>query len=169
MGEYEYFTSRKFGLMLMVGSLILTLTQILATTWCNANSEYFGYFVDETQHWHVCVYEMPGDWLFRYGAIFLNGFGALNLFVEASRTRNIWQETKTINLSRTFFSLGLLSINFMLEILSRAWKPGSTWIFGFVYNNFWYLFPVALTLFVVASWSIVSKVELIFTLNKRNR
>lgn len=170
MFDDEFFATKNAGIWLLVSSLVVTLTQILATTWCNANSDYFGYFIDETQQWHSCVYEMPGDWFFTYGALLLNTFGALNLCVEAMRTKNVWLETKTVNLSRIVFSLSLLSINLMLETLSRTWqRPGSTGILNFLFDYFWYLFPVALLLALASVWSIVNKVELIFTLNKRRR
>lgn len=170
MFEKEFFGSRTAAIPLMLGSLLLTLTQILATTWCNANSDVFGYYLDDSQRWHSCVYAMPGEWFFFYGAILLNILGALNLFAEAARTRDVWLATKTINLSRVVFSLSFLTINFMLEVLSRAWmRPSTESPFYFFFDNFWYLFPITLALLLVSGWSIQSRVELIFTLNKRRR
>lgn len=170
MFDYEFFASKNAAIMLMLGSLVLTLTQIIATTWCNANTNTFGYYQDDSQHWHACVYEMPGEWLFSNGAILLNAFGAISLFVDVVRTRETWLATKTINLSRVAFSASLLSINLMLEVLSHAWqRPSTSSPFYFFYDNFWYMFPVALALLLISSWSIVKKVELLFTLNKRKR
>lgn len=170
MFEDQFFSSKNFGISLLLASLSLTLSQIIATTWCNANTDNFGYFIDDAQRWHSCVYEMPGDWLFRYGAALLTGWGAVSLLFEVSRTRATWLQTKTINISRLFFSLSLLSINLLLENLSQAWmRPSTNWPLYVFFDNFWYLFPTALGVFIVTAWSIANKVELIFTLNKRQR
>ena len=170
MFEDDFFVSKNAAIMLLFGSLVFTLTQILATTWCNANTNTFGYYQDDSMQWHVCVYEMPGEWFFSNGAILLNAVGAISLCVDVVRTRSVWLATRTINLSRVAFSISLLSINFLLEILSHAWRrPSSDNPFHFFYDNFWYMFPVALTLLLISSWSIVKKVELLFTLNKRKR
>lgn len=170
MFEDKFFSTKNAGITLLLASLLLTLTQIIATTWCNANSEHFGYFIDDSQKWHVCVYEMPGDWFFYYGAILLTVWGLMSLVAETARTKNVWLETKTINLSRLVFSLSLVCINMLLENLSHAWqRPNTSSPLYLFFDTFWYLFPLALAGFVVSAWSIAYKVELIFTLNKRKR
>jgi hypothetical protein len=170
MSDNDNFGFKGTTLTLMVSSLLLTLSQMISTSWCNANSSNFGYFLDEKNDWHICVYDMPGSWLFRYGALGLTSLGIMNLFTDVFKTRATWLETKTVNLSRAGLILGMVSVNGLLEILNSAWlRPETKNFLYFFYDNFFYFFPVALALVVVSSWSIVNKVELIFTLNKRRR
>lgn len=170
MSDNDQFGFQGTTLSLMVSSLVLTLSQMISVAWCNANSSNFGYFLDESNNWHICVYEMPFSWLFTYGAAGLTGLGVANLFTDIFKTRATWHETKTVNLSRGGLIIGMLSINGLLEILNSAWmRPETTSFFYFFYDNFFYFFPAALALVVVSSWSIYNKVELLFTLNKRRR
>lgn len=162
------FNTKNTSLLLLLCSLTLTLSQIVSTSWCNANSVYYGYFIDDTNNWHSCVYEMPGSWLFTYGAICFNAWGTIYFFLDFAKTRDEWRQTRTINLSRIGLLLSLSSINGMLEVLGNAWqRPDTQAPIYFVYDYFWYLFPAALGILLVATWSIINKVELLFTLNKR--
>ena len=170
MPDKDNFGFEGTTITLMMSSLLLTLGQMISTTWCNANGSTFGYFLDDYNNWHTCVYDMPGSWLFRYGAIGLTGLGIANLFTDIYKTRESWRETKTLNLSRGGLILGMVSVNGLLEILNSAWlRPETTGLLYFFYDNFFYFFPAAVALVVVSSWSIHNRVELLFTLNKRKR
>ncbi len=169
MHEYED-TAPKWALPLILLSITILLAQILSTTWCSANSEIYGYYPQGT-FWQSCVYEMPGNWFFRNATLALSSISGGLLFIDGMRAYNHWKEHKQVNLSRSLMFFSLFSINTLLEILSRAhsrpdyYEGPFTWLF----DNFFYLFGAAVLTLAVSLWSIFNKVELIFSISRRNR
>jgi hypothetical protein len=168
MFDESGFDWKKATLPLFVASVILTITQILSVTWCSVNGSYYGYFL-EGKVLHSCIGEMPGAWLFLYGAAILSGAGMLSLIYDGVRAFRNWSETRSINLSRTLFVLSMITITGELELLANTYNRQEQYegIRSWLFDSWFYVFPVALFLLIVSALSISKKVELIFSLNKR--
>ena len=158
---FEDLKLKRHSYILLLLGLVLTLTQIISTTWCNANGESFGYFLDDQSRYHICVYEMPGAVFFEYGALTLNMLGMLGIFAEWVKTRDTWRHTKSVNLSRLLFTASFISVNFLLETLSKMWGHSDYLAFwNWIFDNFFYLFPTALITLLISGWTIFNKVEI---------
>jgi hypothetical protein len=170
MMNYNGYGGTKWGVPLLLMSIALVVSQILSTAWCSANSEIYGYFQQGT-FWQSCVYEMPGSWFFRTGSVALSSMSVSLFFMEGFKSFQNWRVHKQVNLSRTTLIFSLFAINALLETLSRAHSRPDDYesFFSFIFDNFFYLFGAAVLLLAVSLWSIHYKVELIFSLSRRNR
>lgn len=168
MFDESGFEWRKATLPLFVASVILTITQILSATWCSVSGEYYGYFLIG-KDLHACVAEMPGGWFFRYGSLALSAAGMLSLFYDGVKAFRNWTESKSINVSRTIFVLSMITVTGELELLANTYSRAQQYegIKTFLFDNWFYVFPVALFLLIASALSISKKVELIFSLNRR--
>ena len=164
------FTFKGATLSLFLLNAGLSLIQIMATSWCSANSRYYGYFVDDQAKLHSCAWELPARPWFAWIFILTGALGLVGLFADYYKVRDEWKEHKVVNLSRTAFVVSLLMINLLLEALANTeqiqYSGGYQYL---LFSNFWYLMPISLVLLTVSTWSITNKVELVFTLNKRRR
>ena len=168
MFDESGFDWKKATLPLFVASVILTITQILSVTWCSVNGDYYGYFL-VGKVLHSCLGEMPGDWFFRYGAAILSGAGMLSLTYDGIRAFRNWSETRSINLSRTLFVISMITVTGELELLANTYNRQEQYegIKSWLFDSWFYVFPVALFVLIVSALSISKKLELIFSLNKR--
>lgn len=162
------FDWKKATLPLFVASVILTLTQILSSTWCSVNGQYYGYFLDG-KVLRSCALEMPGSWFFLYGAIALSSLGLLSLIYDGARALRIRATTRSINISRTVFVLSMLTVTAELELLANTYNRQGQYegIRTYLFDTWFYVFPIALLFLIASAYSINKKVELIFSLNKR--
>ena len=170
MFDESGFDWRKATLPLFVASVILTLTQILSVTWCSVNGPYYGYFLVGKQL-HACVGDMPGDWFFRYGSMILSSLGMLSLIYDGARACRSWADSKTINLSRTLFVVSMITITGELELLANTYSRQEQYegIKSWLFDTWFYVFPVALFLLIISALSISKRLELIFSLNGKRR
>lgn len=168
MFDESGFDWKKATLPLFVASVILTLTQILSVTWCSVNGEYYGYFLIG-KNLHACVIDMPGDWFFRYGSMLFSAAGMFTLLYDGIKAFRNWTETRSINLSRTIFVLSMITVTGELELLANTFHRQGQYegIKTFLFDTWFYVFPVALFLLIVSALSINKNLELIFSLNKR--
>lgn len=167
MFDESGFDWKKATLPLFVASVVLTLTQILSVTWCSVNGEYYGFWL-EGKVFHSCLGDMPGDWFFRYGSLALSSIGLLTLFYDGLRAFRTWSESRSINLSRTIFVISMITVTGELEILTNSYAHHDEFagIKSWLFDTWFYVFPVALFLLIVSALSISKKVELVFSLNK---
>ena len=169
MFDESGFDWKKATLPLFLASVILTITQILSTTWCSVNGEYYGYFLIG-KDLHACVIDMPGGWFFHYGALALSVLGMMSLFYDGAKAFRNWTSTRTINLSRTIFVLSMITVTGELELLANTYNRQEQYegLKSYLFDTWFYVFPVALFLLIVSALSISKKLELIFSLNKRS-
>jgi hypothetical protein len=164
------FTFKGATLTLFLLNAALSIIHILATSWCSASGKYYGYFLDDQNALHSCAWELPSRPYFAYTFVMLTALGVSGLISDFVKTRDEWNNYKEINLSRITFVASFMLLNQLLEAVANVedikYAEGFE---NFFFVNLWYLFPIAATLLALSSWSIVKKVELIFTLNKRNR
>jgi len=167
MFDESGFDWKKATLPLFVASVILTITQILSVTWCSVNGEFYGYFL-VGKVYHACVSEMPGDWFFRYGSLVLSSLGMLNLLYDGTRAFRSWADTRSINLSRSIFVISMITITGELELLANTYSRHEQYegIKSWLFDGWFYVFPVALFFLIVSALSINKRVELIFSLNR---
>ena len=164
------FTFKGATLSLFLLNAGLSLIQIMATDWCSANGKYYGYFVDDHATLHSCAWELPARPIFAWIFVFTGALGLVGLFADYYQARDQWKDHKEINLSRITFMVSLLMINLLLEALANTEEVRYSGGYQYLlFTNFWYLMPVALALLTISTWSIINKVELVFTLNKRKR
>ena len=164
------FTFRSATLALFLANAGLSILHIMATAWCSASGKYYGYFVDDENTLHSCAWELPARPYLHYVYIILVALSVSGLISDYVRTRDEWQTYKEVNLSRITFVISFMLMNELLQAVANV--EDIKYAFGFenfFFVNLWYLFPVAAILLIISSWSIVKKVELIFTLNKRKR
>jgi hypothetical protein len=168
MFDESGFDWKKATLPLFVASVILTITQILSVTWCSVNGEFYGYFL-VGKELHACAIDMPGDWLFRYGSAIFSGVGMITLLYDGIKAFRNWAETRSINLSRTIFVLSMIVVTGELELLANTYNRQQQYegIKSYLFDSWFYVFPVALFLLIISALSISKKLELIFSLNKR--
>lgn len=171
MLEYLKGNLRFSTMMLMVTNLLLSLTQILFTSWCSVSaSEYYGYFV-EGDSVHSCITENPVANIIRVAGLGTLALGLLLLFYDLIETRNKWMKSKSINISRIAFVLSFIGLNSTLEILATATpfqRKYEPWLFA-ILDQFYWLFPLFLVLVVVSGASIVMKLELHWYLNTNRK
>lgn len=90
------------------------------------------------------------------------------MFIDAGKALRNWKVSKSINISRVTFLISMVSVTAMLELVANAYNrellPALTYL---VFDNFFYLFPITLLLFIASAYSIGKKVELIFSLDRR--
>ena len=168
MFDESGFDWRKATLPLFVASVILTLTQILSTTWCSVNGQYYGYFLDG-KVLRSCATEMPGSWFFLYGAIALSSLGLLTLCYDGAKALRNWNTTRSINISRTVFVLSMITVTGELELLANTVNRQQQYegLNSYLFDHWFHVFPIALLFLIASAYSINKKVELIFSLNKR--
>ncbi len=168
MFDESGFAWQKATLPLFVASVILTLTQILSATWCSANGQYYGYFLDG-KVLRSCATEMPGGWFFLTGAIALSSLGFLTLVYDGAKAFRNWTNTKTINISRSLFVLSMITVTGALELLANTYNRQQQYegLRSYLFDNWFVVFPVALFLLIISALSISMKLELIFSLNRR--
>jgi hypothetical protein len=164
------FTFKGATLTLFLLNAALSIIHILATSWCSASGKYYGYFLDDQNSLHSCAWELPSRPYFAYTFVLLTALGVSGLISDFVKTRDEWHNYKEINLSRITFVASFMLLNQLLEAVANVEEIKYARGFeNFFFVNLWYLFPIAGVLLAISSWSIVKKVELIFTLNKRKR
>jgi uncharacterized membrane protein len=164
------FTFKGATLGLFLLNAALSLLQIMATGWCSANGKYYGYYVDDKATLHSCAWELPARSLFQWVFVFTGVMGLVGLLMDYYQARDQWKEYKEVNLSRITFVVSLLMVNLLLEALANTEEVKYSGGYQYLlFTYFWYLMPVALVMLTISSWSIINKLELIFTLNKRRR
>lgn len=164
------FTFKGATLTLFLLNAALSIIHIMATSWCSASGKFYGYYFDDENALHSCAWELPARPYFSYAFIMLSALGVSGLISDYVRAHDEWSNYREVNLSRITFAGSFLLLNQLLEAVANVEElkfAGGYEYFFFV--NLWYLFPIAAILLTVSSWSIVKKVELIFTLNKRSR
>jgi hypothetical protein len=168
MFDRDGFTFKGTTLFLMLASFALAFSHVVTIQWCSANGEFYGYFYDDAHELRSCVFNVPFEWFFTYGAVILNGFGMWNLFYDFIRTRDQWRETKRINISRVVFTLSFVTTNSLLEVLTHSYmRPNTESILYFAFDYLFFLLPTAIILLAVSAWTIINKVELYFDLSRR--
>lgn len=164
------FTFKGATLALFLANAGLSMIHIMATAWCSASGKYYGYFVDDQNSLHSCAWELPARPYMHYVYLVLLALSVSGLINDYVRTRDEWQNYREVNLSRISFVISFMLINELLQAVANVEDIKYAVGFeNFFFVNLWYLFPIAVLLLAVSSWSIVNKVELIFTLNKRKR
>lgn len=164
------FTFKGATLTIFLLNASLSIMHILATSWCSASGKFYGYFYDDQNALHSCAWESPARPYFSYAFAMLTGLGIVGLISDYIQTRDEWANYREVNLSRIAFVGSLMLLNQLLDAVANVedikYSHGNEYFF---FVNLWYLFPIAAVLLAISSWSIVNKVELIFTLNKRKR
>ncbi len=164
------FTFKGATLTLFLLNAALSIFHILATSWCSASGKFYGYYFDDQNALHSCAWELPARPYFAYTFVLLSALSISGLISDFVKTRDEWQNYREVNLSRITFVGSFMLVNQLLEAVANVedikYAGG---IENFFFVNLWYLFPIAVILLAISSWSIVKKVELIFTLNKRRR
>jgi hypothetical protein len=138
----------------------LSLVRLLYTSWCNAQSKYFG-FVYTNHEWHSCVREFPGAALLIWLTIAVTLISGYVLIHDYFRAHDHLSNFKSFSVSRATYYATLLTINFQIESVATAvTAPKLTdGPDGLVFNTFIIGFPITLILFSIASWSIAKKIE----------
>ena len=164
------FTLKGATLTLFLLNAALSIVHILATSWCSASGKFYGYYFDDQSSLHSCAWELPSRPYFSYAFVMLSALSVSGLISDFVKTRDEWQNYREVNLSRITFVGSFMLLNQLLEAVANVEDIKYAGGFeNFFFVNLWYLFPIAATLLAISSWSIVKKVELIFTLNKRKR
>ena len=159
------FTFESLTVALMITSLVLTLSQLFLTTWCSVSGDYYGYFFDG-QYMRSCVIDYPARDVISLAASITGGFGVLSMLVEWSAAAFRWRNFREINFSRIIFVASFLSIDYLLQNLANALPRDFGYDQGWAFENFFWLFPSALALFIAASFTIYNKIELIYVFKR---
>lgn len=151
---------------LIIGSLLLTITQIFTTTWCSASGSYYGFYFDG-QTLRSCVYELPARSFFSLSASLAAGLGLFSMVIEWAAAAFRWREFRELNVSRILFVASFLLTDYLLQNLANALPHSNSENAGWAFNNFYWLFPTALIIFVISSTTIYKKREFILYLNRK--
>jgi hypothetical protein len=159
------FTFETLTVALMISSLVLTITQLFLTSWCSASGEYYGYYFDG-QYLRSCVIDFPARDFISVAASLTTGFGILSMLIEWAAAAFRWRNFRELNFSRILFVISFLVIDYLLQDLANALPREWGFDQGWAFDNFFWLFPTALLMFIAASFTIYKKIELVFVFKR---
>ena len=159
------FTFETLTVALMITSLALTITQIFMTSWCSTSGMYYGYIFDG-QYLRSCIVEYPARDVISLAASITGWFGFVSMLIEWSAAAFRWRNFREINFSRILFVVSFLTIDYLLQDLANAIPHEYGFENGWAFDNFFWLFPSALLLFIAASFTIYNKIELVYVFKR---
>jgi hypothetical protein len=112
------------------------------------------------------VIDFPARDFISVAASLTAGFGLLSMLIEWAAAAFRWRNFRELNFSRILFVISFLVIDYLLQDLANAlpreWGIDQGWAF----DNFFWLFPMALLMFIAASFTIYKKIELVYVFKR---